>query len=113
MSQSSPSPGEPTGAAEDSPRGDPWHAFGYVVSGVALYGFLGWLADRWLGTTFLVALGIVAGATLGLYLTFSRFNAQRPARPAPTPQHPPHDPEQQPRHPTDPDEGPAQDTEKD
>jgi ATP synthase protein I len=107
MSQSSPSPGEPTGAAEDSPRGDPWHAFGYVVSGVALYGFLGWLADRWLGTTFLVALGIVAGATLGLYLTFSRFNAPRPARPAPQNQ------PEQPEHHTDPVEGPTKDSETD
>lgn len=40
---------------EEKPQGDPWHAFGYVVAGVAFYGFLGWLADRWLGTTFLVA----------------------------------------------------------
>lgn len=58
----------------DSPQGDPWHAFGYLVSGVVIYGFLGWLADRWLGTTFLVAVGILVGAGLGLYLTFVRFN---------------------------------------
>ncbi len=84
MSQSSPSSGDPTAAAQESPRGDPWHAFGYVVSGVGLYGLLGWLADQWLGTTFLVALGIVAGATLGLYLTFSRFNRERPPAPPPS-----------------------------
>ncbi len=83
MSQSSSSSGEPA-AAQDSPRGDPWHAFGYLVSGVALYGFLGWLADQWLGTSVLVALGIVAGAVLGLYLTFSRFNAARPVDSSPT-----------------------------
>lgn len=59
---------------EDRPQGDPWHAFGYVVSGVGLYGFLGWLADRWLGTSFLVAIGILAGACLGIYMTFARFN---------------------------------------
>jgi ATP synthase protein I len=58
----------------DSPKGDPWHAFGYLVSGVAIYGFLGWLADRWLGTSFLVPVGILVGAGLGLYLTFVRFN---------------------------------------
>lgn len=79
MSQSSPSSGDPA-AAQDAPRGDPWHAFGYIVSGVGLYGFLGWLADQWLGTGFLVALGIVLGAVLGLYLTFSRFNRDH-ARP--------------------------------
>jgi ATP synthase protein I len=58
----------------DSPQGDPWHAFGYLVAGVGLYGFLGWLADRWLGTSFLVVVGILGGAALGLYMTFARFN---------------------------------------
>ncbi|HEU4547510.1 MAG TPA: hypothetical protein VFR88_14555 [Microlunatus sp.] len=59
---------------EESPAGDPWHAFGYLVAGVGMYGFLGWLADRWLGTSFLVVLGILLGAGLGLYMTFARFN---------------------------------------
>jgi ATP synthase protein I len=58
----------------DQPKGDPWHAFGYVVSGVAVYGVLGWLMDRWLGTTFLVAVGILVGAALGIFMTFARFN---------------------------------------
>ncbi len=53
--------------------GDPWHAFGYLVAGVGLYGFVGWLVDRWLGTSFLLPVGIVLGAVLGLYLTFVRF----------------------------------------
>lgn len=59
--------------ADDRPRGDPWHAFGYLVSGVLLYGLLGWLLDRWWGTTFMVAVGILLGAVLGLYLTWTRF----------------------------------------
>lgn len=66
---SAPAPRGPQGGYQ----GDPWHAFGYVVSGVALYGFFGWLADRWLGTSFLVAVGILFGATLGIYMTFARF----------------------------------------
>ena len=64
-----------TGALTTSPTGDPWHAFGYLVSGVAFYGLLGWLADRWLGTSFLVAIGIVLGAGLGVCMTWSRFRA--------------------------------------
>ena len=72
MSRQDPSPGA------QGPSGDPWHAFGYIVSGVALYGFLGWLADRWLGTQFLVAVGILLGAGLGIYLTFARFNRAQP-----------------------------------
>lgn len=74
MSQQDPS-AAPQG---DRPKGDPWHAFGYVVSGVALYGVLGWLVDRWLGTEFVVAIGILVGAALGIYLTFSRFNRALP-----------------------------------
>jgi ATP synthase protein I len=67
---------------EEKPQGDPWHAFGYVVAGVAFYGFLGWLADRWLDTTFLVAVGILVGAALGIYMTAARFRVAPPDRPA-------------------------------
>lgn len=74
MSQQSP----PPAPHDDRPKGDPWHAFGYIVSGVAVYGVLGWLADRWLGTTFLVAVGILVGAVFGIYLTFARFNMTPP-----------------------------------
>ncbi len=70
MSQQSPLPATP----DDRPRGDPWHAFGYIVSGVVVYGVLGWLADRWLGTTYLVAIGILVGAGFGIFMTFARFN---------------------------------------
>ncbi len=70
MSQQSP----PPATGDERPKGDPWHAYGYVVAGVGCYGFLGWLADRWLGTSYLVALGIVVGAGLGIFMTFARFN---------------------------------------
>ena len=63
----------PTASPDDS-KGDPWHAFGYVVSGVGVYGLAGWALDRWLGTTFLVAIGILIGAGFGLYMTYARFN---------------------------------------
>ncbi len=69
-------------AQHNPPSGDPWHAFGYLVSGVAFYGLLGWLADRWLGTSFLVAIGILLGAGLGVYMTWSRFRFE----PAPSKQ---------------------------
>lgn len=75
MSQQSPPPAIPD---DERPKGDPWHAFGYVVSGVGVYGVLGWLADRWLGTTYLVAIGILLGAGFGIYMTFARFNKVLP-----------------------------------
>ena len=87
MSQQSPP------SSSGRPSTDPWHAFGYLTSGVAMYGVLGWLLDRWLGTTFLVAVGILVGAGLGLYLTISRLRAgaapdedDRPPTPHPTDQ---------------------------
>lgn len=58
----------------DTPQGDPWHAFGYLVSGVFVYGLLGWLVDRWWETSFMVVVGILAGAGLGIFMTFARFN---------------------------------------
>ena len=55
----------PTPAPDDTPKGDPWHAFGYIVSGVGCLR-AAWLGpDRWLGTTFLVAIGILVGAASG------------------------------------------------
>jgi F0F1-type ATP synthase assembly protein I len=63
----------PPGERDQRPHGDPWMAFGYVVSGVFLYGLIGWLLDRWLDTTFLVAVGILLGAALGIYQTWARF----------------------------------------
>jgi F0F1-type ATP synthase assembly protein I len=80
----------PSAPQEDKPQGDPWHAVGYVVSGVVLYGAVGWLLDRWLDTDFLVAIGILTGAGLGIYMTYVRFN-----RPDQQHQHQQHDAEQQ------------------
>jgi ATP synthase protein I len=84
----------PPASSDDSPSGDPWHAFGYVVSGVAVYGVLGWLADRWLGTSFLVAIGILVGAGIGIYMTFARFNLAAPGTGPPHHDSTPHEPEQ-------------------
>jgi ATP synthase protein I len=74
MTQQHPQSSRPQG-------GDPWHAFGYLVAGVLFYGGLGWLADRWLGTSFLVVIGILSGATLGIVLTWNRFNRSTPDGP--------------------------------
>ena len=39
-------------------------------AGVAL---LGWLADRWLGTGFLLPVGMLAGMALSLYVVWLRY----------------------------------------
>ncbi|GAA2105925.1 hypothetical protein GCM10009841_25190 [Microlunatus panaciterrae] len=45
----------------------------YLIAGVAVYGFLGWLGDHYLGTSFLLPIGIVLGAAGGVYLIIRRF----------------------------------------
>lgn len=64
--------GRPSG----QPNQDPWRAFSYVLTGVLFYGLIGWGLDQRIGTTFLVGIGIVVGAGLGLYLTWRAFPAE-------------------------------------
>jgi len=45
----------------------------YLIGGVVLYGFLGWVGDRYLHTTFLLPFGIVGGAALAIYVIIRRF----------------------------------------
>ena len=45
----------------------------YLISGVLVYGLLGWLGDHYLGTKFLLPVGIVAGAAFGVYVIIRRF----------------------------------------
>lgn len=77
----------PSDGPDAIPSGDPWLAFGYLVSGVLLYGLIGWILDRWLGTSFLVVLGILVGVTLGMFMTWRRFRAPVAAKPPSDEQH--------------------------
>lgn len=45
----------------------------YLISGVLFYGALGWVGDYFLGTGFLLPIGIVAGAAFGVYIVIRRF----------------------------------------
>ena len=40
-----------------------------------VYGLIGWALDGWLGTSFLVVVGILTGAGLGIFMTWKRFIA--------------------------------------
>lgn len=51
-------------------------ALSYLISGVLLWGGLGWLGDRFLHTKFLIPIGIVIGAALGCYLIIKRFGQE-------------------------------------
>lgn len=45
----------------------------YLLSGPLFYGFLGWLLDRWVGTSFWMVLGIVFGMAAGVYMVVRRY----------------------------------------
>jgi ATP synthase protein I len=44
-----------------------------LISGLAFYGGLGWLLDRWLQTTWLLPVGIIVGTAAGVYLVIARY----------------------------------------
>ncbi len=53
-----------------------WTAVSYLIAGMLLYGFVGWLIDRWLHTGGIAtAIGAVVGAAGGVYLIVRRLGA--------------------------------------
>jgi F0F1-type ATP synthase assembly protein I len=63
----------PTGKSEK--KVDPYSISGYLLTGMALYGGLGWLIDRWAGTSNVFApIGVIFGLAAGLFLTFRQLS---------------------------------------
>ncbi|AZI58158.1 hypothetical protein EH165_08400 [Nakamurella antarctica] len=59
-----------------SPRSgnsDGWAVMTTLIGGFLIWGFLGWLGDRLLGTSFLAPVGLIAGMCLGIYAVVARF----------------------------------------
>jgi F0F1-type ATP synthase assembly protein I len=52
-----------------------WSFIGTLVAGVLAWGGIGWLLDRWLGTRFLVAVGVLVGMAGAFYLIIKRYGA--------------------------------------
>ncbi|HEX6057138.1 MAG TPA: AtpZ/AtpI family protein [Intrasporangium sp.] len=45
----------------------------YLITGPAVFGGLGMMLDRWIGTGFLVVLGLLGGMALSLYVIWLRY----------------------------------------
>ena len=45
----------------------------YLITGPALFGGLGWLADHFLHTSFLLPVGVLGGMALSIYLIWFRY----------------------------------------
>ncbi len=50
-----------------------WTVLSYLLTGPALYGGLGWLLDKWLGTTFFIVVGLLGGMALSIYVIYRRY----------------------------------------
>lgn len=50
-----------------------WTIFGYMLSGLLIWGGIGYGLDRWLGTGFFLLGGLVFGMGAALYLIWLRF----------------------------------------
>lgn len=63
----------PTGKSEK--KVDPYSISGYLLAGMVLYGGLGWLIDKWAGTSNVFApIGVVFGLAAALFLTFRQVS---------------------------------------
>ncbi len=76
MSQLPPeAPGPDRGGRVSGGLSDPWSIVAYLLSGMLVWGGAGWLLDRWLGTSFLVLVGLLLGTGLAIYLIYIRLGS--------------------------------------
>ena len=54
-----------------------FHAGSTMFAGLLLYGGIGWLLDRWLGTSWLLPVGILVGAGLSFWTLWFRYGVDR------------------------------------
>ena len=54
-----------------------WSIFGYLLSGLLFWGGVGWGLDKWLGTSYLLLVGLLLGMGAALYLVWLRFGRQK------------------------------------
>lgn len=66
---------QPSQPPQPSGGSDGWTAVGYLLSGMAVWGGVGWLIDRWLDLGRVpIAVGVIIGAVGGIYLVMRRFS---------------------------------------
>jgi ATP synthase protein I len=72
-------PPEPVRSPDPSGRkgqADAWGAFGLVISGVLVWGGIGWLLSEWLDNSVFVMVGLLVGMAAALYLVWFRYGRQ-------------------------------------
>ncbi len=65
--------GSDEGAARRKGEADAWNAFSLVLSGMLVWGGVGWLVSRWLGSEVWIGLGLMVGTGAGIALVWLRY----------------------------------------
>ena len=52
-----------------------WGITGTMLSGIIVWGGVGWLLDRWLETRFFILVGTILGLTVAIYLIVVKYGA--------------------------------------
>ena len=73
---SRPRPASP--ARQPSGADTGWAVTGTLISGMAVWGGVGWLLDRWLDIVVFFPVGIIFGMAVAIYLVVKRFGALDP-----------------------------------
>lgn len=65
--------GRARGGGATPPPGDAWNALSFLLTGILLFGGIGWGADALFGTRWCTPVGLLAGATASAYLVYLRY----------------------------------------
>jgi ATP synthase protein I len=74
--ESQPPPAPGAGPADGPPAGGSeagWALFSYLISGMAFYGFIGWLIGRWTHVALLFPIGMLVGLALAIVLIIYKY----------------------------------------
>ena len=69
-------PDDSSGEFRRKGEADAYGALGLVISGVLVWGGVGYLVGRWLDNQVFVMLGLLLGMGAGLYLVWFRYGRQ-------------------------------------
>lgn len=67
---------------QQSSEADPWSALSLIISGVLMWGLIGWAVSRWLHSAAFTGAGIVIGGVLGVLCVYLRYGRGQSGPPA-------------------------------
>src|SRR3954447_1055218 len=71
-----PRPDEPAHTPSGADLG--WNITGTMLSGIIVWGGVGWLLDRWLETRFFILVGTLLGLAVAIYLVVVKYGSVEP-----------------------------------